>query len=233
MNYKDALKYGFYELQSCRDWYREVTSNVGMHADLVKYWIRIAALLVQPIAPHFAEHVWTEFLKEPKSIQLARWPTPEPVDPTIIEIGQYMRGTVKMIRDSETALLKMLNKNKSKGKGGPMLFDPKKPKAVRIYVATDFPKWQDTCVQIVKESYDEATDKVDDAKVRALLAERGLQKDKAAMPFIQMFKVCMKFFLANERLSIPAQPRNEWHNSGLRMLSRGVYRSLNEPFCWK
>ncbi|TCD60815.1 cytosolic leucyl tRNA synthetase, partial [Steccherinum ochraceum] len=44
-NYKDALKYAFYELQSARDWYREVTSDVGMHAALVKYWIRVSALL--------------------------------------------------------------------------------------------------------------------------------------------------------------------------------------------
>ena len=34
MQYKDALKYGFYELQSTRDWYREVTADIGMHADL-------------------------------------------------------------------------------------------------------------------------------------------------------------------------------------------------------
>ena len=69
--FKDALKYGFYELQNIHDWYREVTSDVGMHADLVKYWIRISTLLVTPVAPHFAEHIWTEFLKEPSPFS---WP---------------------------------------------------------------------------------------------------------------------------------------------------------------
>ena len=45
MTYKDAVKHGFYELQSARDWYREVTADVGMHADLVEWWVRTAALL--------------------------------------------------------------------------------------------------------------------------------------------------------------------------------------------
>ncbi|TFK37610.1 hypothetical protein BDQ12DRAFT_736141 [Crucibulum laeve] len=196
-NYKDALKYGFYELQSVRDWYREVTSDVGMHADLVMYWIRIAALLVTPVAPHFAEHLWSGILKQPQSIQLALWPTPlKPVDRNLIEAGNYMRGTIKTIRDAEASLLKMMSK--AKGKKAPEhLFDPKKPKAVRIYVATAFPDWQDSCVQIVKESYAEEADKVDDARVKELLIENGLIKDKKAMPFIQAFKKRMAQFGAS------------------------------------
>ncbi|KIK94180.1 hypothetical protein PAXRUDRAFT_828265 [Paxillus rubicundulus Ve08.2h10] len=186
--FKDALKYGFYEFQNIRDWYREVTADVGMHVDLVKYWIRVSALLVTPFAPHFAEHIWTEFLKEPKSIQLARWPDPgRAADRTLIEAGAYMRGTLKMIRDAETTLLKKIQKGR-KGKGDGPPFDPKLPKSVRVYVATQFPEWQDVCVQAVREAYSEAEDKVDDVKVRTILTERGLIKDKRAMPFVQAFK---------------------------------------------
>jgi len=194
-NYKDALKFGFYDFQSIRDWYREVTADVGMHADLVLYWIRSAALLVTPIAPHFTEHIWSAILLEPKSIQLALWPTPsKSVDPTIIEAGQYMRGTVKTIRDAEASLLKAMAKAKSK-KNAPSetMFDPKKPKAVRVYVATNFPEWQDLSVQAVQAAYSKEDDKVDDAKVKELLVQNGLIKDKRAMPFIQTFKV---YFLA-------------------------------------
>jgi leucyl-tRNA synthetase len=180
------VKYGFYELQSVRDWYREVTADIGMHADLAKYWIRVAALLVQPVAPHFSEHIWSTVLKEPKSVQLALWPEPEsPVDRQAVEAGAYMRGTIKTIRDAELALLKRAGK----GKGGPAPFDPKKPRSVRVYVASAFPEWQEECVAIVKESHAPEADKVDDAKVRQLLTEKGLIKDKRAMPFIQAFKV--------------------------------------------
>ncbi|KAI6102854.1 hypothetical protein F5141DRAFT_1133125 [Pisolithus sp. B1] len=187
-SFKDALKYCFYEFQNIRDWYREVTSDIGMHADLVKYWIRVSVLLVTPFAPHFAEHIWTEFLREPKSIQLALWPDPgRPADRAVIEAGIYMRSTLKTIRDAETTLLKKMQKGK-KGKADGPLFDPKLPKSVRIYVASQFPEWQDACVQAIKDSYSAETDKVDDVKVRTILTENGMIKDKRAMPFVQAFK---------------------------------------------
>ncbi|KAG9311054.1 hypothetical protein JVU11DRAFT_8955 [Chiua virens] len=53
-SFKDALKYGFYEFQNIRDWYRKVTADVGMHIDLVKYWIRTSPLLMAPFAEHTA-----------------------------------------------------------------------------------------------------------------------------------------------------------------------------------
>jgi len=188
--YKDATKYGFYELQSVRDWYREVTADTGMHADLVRYWITVAALLVSPIAPHFAEHIWRGILQHPTSIQRALWPTPtQPVDLPTIDAGGYMRTLVKTVRDAEVTLLKKLGKTTTKAKGGPPPFDPKKPRAVRVYVATRFPEWQDACVQAVQAAWAPETARVDDAKVRALLTERGLIKDKRAMPFVQLFKV--------------------------------------------
>jgi leucyl-tRNA synthetase len=199
-NYKDALKYGFYELQSARDWYREVTSDVGMHSTLVNYWMRTAALLVMPIAPHFAEHIWSGILKQPSSIQLALWPTPtQPIDAALLEAAAYMRGTTKTIRDAEAALVKMLSKSQGKGKGTGKkderaMFDPRKPKTVSVYVATAFPEWQDTCVQAVKEAYVKEEDRVDDVKVREVLTEKGLIKDKRAMPFVQAFKVRMNAF---------------------------------------
>ncbi|KAF9477975.1 Nucleotidylyl transferase [Pholiota conissans] len=184
MNYKDAVKFGFYDFQSIRDWYREVTLDVGMHADLVLYWIRNAALLITPVAPHFAEHIWSNILKEPKSVQRALWPTPfTPVDPTIIEAGQYMRGMIKTIRDAEVSLLKAINKSKGKKN-----VSEAKPKGVGVYVATQFPEWQDICVQVVRDAYSKETDKVDDGKVKELLTEKGLIKDKRGMPFIQLFK---------------------------------------------
>lgn len=188
--YKDALKFGFYELQTARDWYREVTADVGMHAGLVERWIRTAALLITPIAPHFAEHIWMspEILAQKTTIQNALWPTPSaPVERSIIESGIYMRGLVKTMRDSETQLVKRLQK--AKGKGKEAAYDPKKPRAVNIYVASAFPEWQDTCVAAVQAAYDEAAGTINDVKVREILTEKGLIKDKRAMPFVQTFKV--------------------------------------------
>ncbi len=44
-------------------------------------------------------------------------------------------------------------------------------------------------MQAVQAAWTSETSRVDDAKVRALLTERGLIKDKRAMPFVQLFKV--------------------------------------------
>jgi leucyl-tRNA synthetase len=67
--YKEALKYGFYELDNSRRAYLEATADIGMHRDLVLDCIRRTALLVGPIMPHFAEHIWSGMLQQPKSIQ--------------------------------------------------------------------------------------------------------------------------------------------------------------------
>lgn len=157
-----------------------------MHHDLVQWWIRVATLMILPIAPHFSEHIWSTVLKEPKSVQFALWPeVTKPVDRITLDTGVYLRDTTKTLRDAELSLLKKM----SKGKGAQAPYDPKKPKAVRIYVATKFPEWQDACVQIVNDTYDAEREKVDDAKVREQLIQKGMIKDKKAMPFIQAFKV--------------------------------------------
>lgn len=184
--YKEALKYGFYEFQTARDLYREATADVGMHRDLVVSWIRTQALLITPLAPHFAEHVWTGILGEKESVQLAQWPKPSAeVDVVIAEAATYVRNITKTIRDSEIAL----SKKKAKGKQVDNAYDERKPKEARIFVAKSFPAWQDTCVKAVKDNFDEKTGVVDDAKVREVLTAQGLLKDKKAMPFIMAFKV--------------------------------------------
>lgn len=60
MLFKEALRTGFFELQAVRDAYRELTANEnGMHHDLVFQFIELQALLLSPICPHVAEHVWS------------------------------------------------------------------------------------------------------------------------------------------------------------------------------
>lgn len=228
-NYKEALKFGFYDFQSIRDWYREVTADVGMHQDLVLYWIRMASLLVTPIAPHFAEHIWTGILQEPSSVQSASWPTPTtPVDAIIIESGAYMRGTVKTIRDAEISLLKAMAKAKGKkGAQDQKSFDPTKPKAVRVYVATQFPEWQDQCVATVKQCYKKDEDRVDDGKVKELLTESGLIRDKRAMPFIQLFKV-NQVLVYSRKTAYAVSCRDAWPSMMRRQRSDAPSPSLRK-----
>lgn len=183
--YKEASKLGFYEFQSARDLYREATSDVGMHADLVRRWIETQALLIAPIAPHFAEHVWSTILGHETSVHKALFPQPtKPEDAAMTAAAQYVRGTIKTIRDAEIAV----TRRKAKGPSAPAKYEERKPKEVSIFVADAFPEWQDVCVNAVQKHYDGASGRVDDVKVREEVAAAGLLKDKKAMPFVMAFK---------------------------------------------
>jgi leucyl-tRNA synthetase len=59
-NYKLALKTGLFDYQNARNWYRDVTGD--MHRDLAIRFIETQALLMAPIAPHWAEFIWREVL---------------------------------------------------------------------------------------------------------------------------------------------------------------------------
>ncbi|KAG8781900.1 cytosolic leucyl tRNA synthetase [Serendipita sp. 398] len=189
-NYKDALKSALYETLMARDWYREVTFEEGMHSDLVRQFNRTLALLMAPITPHVSEHIWTSILKEEGSIQTARWPdAPASYQacPDLLAAGEYMRGTLKTMRDAEILLMK--KKAKKGAQGGPAAYDPSAAKkSVNIFVASRFPAWQDESVEIMQKAYDEKTGTIDDAQIKEELAAKGLLKDKRIMPFIQLQK---------------------------------------------
>ena len=63
-NYKFALRSAFYDFISARDFYREAVTaaGVGMHADLVRRYMELQALIVTPILPHWADYIWSEVL---------------------------------------------------------------------------------------------------------------------------------------------------------------------------
>ena len=75
-NFKLALKSGFYDFLSARDFYREAcnASGIRMHKDLVFKYIELQALLLAVIAPHWAEYIWVEILKKDDSIHNALLP---------------------------------------------------------------------------------------------------------------------------------------------------------------
>jgi leucyl-tRNA synthetase len=76
-DYKLALKSSLYDFQSTRDFYREATTSagIGMHRDLILRYIELQALLITPIAPHWAEYAWREILGK---VCLSPFPFPLP-----------------------------------------------------------------------------------------------------------------------------------------------------------
>jgi leucyl-tRNA synthetase len=192
MEYKEALKRALYDFEIARNWYRSVTlpdnGGPGPHGDLIFAWIRSNALMLAPFTPHFSEHVWKNVLGETTSVQKASFPQPsKSVDSIKLQEIEYMRGVVDSMRSAEAVLSK--RKGKAKVAGAP--FDPSKPKSARVYVATEFPEWQNKGVELVRDSWNEQDGTIDDAKLRQALDAAGLSKDKKAMPFCQSFKVSL------------------------------------------
>lgn len=150
-NYKSALKSGLFDFQSARDYYRDnAAHSITMHKDLILRYIGAQALLIAPIAPHFAEYLWREILGNKDSIQNATYPElTKPVSKSVSAALSYARSLARGIRETEGANMK------KKKKGAE--FDPKKSSKLTIYVALSFPAWQDQYIELVRQQFENAT----------------------------------------------------------------------------
>lgn len=183
--FRDALKYGYYELQNVRDIYREATADEGMHSDLVTRFLEVQCLLLSPFAPHYTEHIWGTILKKPDTIMKASWPElSQPVDVSILQAAEYLRKVIKKIRDLELSS----QKKAKKGKPVTSTYNPSLPKNLSIFVASSFPAWQENVIDHMRQFYNESTNTFDDVGLRQALTTAGLIKDKQVMPFANEIK---------------------------------------------
>ncbi|KAK9459301.1 uncharacterized protein V1516DRAFT_679531 [Lipomyces oligophaga] len=179
--YKAALKTGLYDFQAARDYYREATSvGTGMHRELVLRYIEVQALLLTPIAPHFAEYIWSEVLKKPESVQFAQFPKiSKPIDNGLTGALEYVRNISRSIRETEGANIK------KQKKGKPVTFDPKKPTRLVLYVALQFPGWQEQYLDLVRDAFDSVSLKFSSELTQKV---QKLGDMKRSMPFVNHLK---------------------------------------------
>jgi len=179
MDYKLALKSALYDFTGARDFYREATVAAGipMHKYLVTRYIELQALILNPITPHWSEHIWSTILHKPQSIHTQLYPTVPSQDPSLTAAREYVRSTTYSITSAE-------GHQKSKlAKGKNISFDPKKPKRITIFAAASFPAWQDPLVELVRTEF--AASKLGDDKEFNTKVMKTAGKEKKAMPFAQ------------------------------------------------
>ena len=137
-NYRDAIKFGFFELQNARDHYRDSTivhGTMGMCKVIMDRFVKVQLLLLTPITPHFCDHIWQNVLGMSGSILNEKYPQIVEIDETILAANKYLHDVAHSIRSSLQAELNP-RKKKTLEPSGPII----PPNAVEIYVATLKPR---------------------------------------------------------------------------------------------
>ena len=185
MMFREALRTGFYNIQTARDEYRQAVGEKEMRLDLIEFFVEVQTLLLAPVCPHTCEHVWKNVLKKSSHVVNAGFPSKsKDVDVALMKANIHINKEISNWR-------KMIAKVQA---------PPKKGKAtvkttvtdMKIYVAKEFIGWRSKCLQIMKDLHSDS--KLDTKEVMdALKNATELLQEVADGNFKGAIKVMMPF----------------------------------------
>jgi len=145
MQFKQAIKACYYELQNKRDDYRNHhrLSQEPMHRGLLRQYVAAQVVSIAPVCPHWAEWIWTTKLQEKGSVTSATWPDlveeTRGIDATsVLRRAAYIEGVVNDFRAVVHPKKKKKKVKKGQAAAAP---EPKKTKAV-VYVRKTHEQWR-------------------------------------------------------------------------------------------
>jgi len=186
--FKEALRTGFFEYQALRDTYREVTMG-DMNQTLIRKFIETQAVILSPICPHVAEHIWS-LLGKKESILKSRWPAVPVEDPVLIRAGNYLDESAHDFRLRMKAYLSALT-SKGNKKGATATKGPVKPPThATVWIAKTYPNWQLIILTVLRESFQKNGFMPENKALSVEFAAKPELKKymKKVMPFVQMAK---------------------------------------------
>ncbi|KAJ7558533.1 hypothetical protein O6H91_04G044500 [Diphasiastrum complanatum] len=202
--FRDALKSGFYDLQTARDEYRLSCGLGGMRADLVLRFIDVQTRLLTPICPHYAEYVWKDLLNKNGFAVVAGWPAANPPNPMLQRANKYLQDVIIDIRK---VLQKQLAGPKKGKKSGADVVETAslKPVAALIFVGEKYEGWKEECLKILQAHYDYSSQAFSPhEEIMAVLKDSTIGQSINSK---QVLKQCMPFikFKKDETLSVGPQ----------------------------
>ncbi|KAK1314731.1 hypothetical protein QJS10_CPA06g01345 [Acorus calamus] len=203
--FREALKTGFYDLQTARDEYRFSCGVGGMNRNLLWRFMDVQTRLIAPICPHYAEHVWNEILKNDGFVVNSGWPTSNSPDLTLKRANKYLQDSIAMMWK---LLQKQMTGGKKSKRGEATQARPHKENKLTvalIYVNEQYGGWEEECLKILQDKYDPNTRSF--APHQEIV--QALQKSNVgrAEDFKKIQKLCMPFlkFKKDEAISVGPQ----------------------------
>jgi len=146
MRWRDGVGSGSFQLQLARDAYRDwcTRSKVPMHAGLMARYLEISTVLIAPVCPHFAEHVWSQVLPrigrgDNRGLKVAMTSTPGGVWPVAGVADSPLKRTYGFLK-ATARQLRLDGVKEAK----------KKPTHATIYVTTLYPEYRKACLQYMR-----------------------------------------------------------------------------------
>ena len=99
MCFREGIHRCWFDMLIIRDLYRDwaVRCGIPMHSGIVLRFVEVLAVMMQPICPHWSEHVW-ELLGKEGSVCNTHWPIYQPYRRTLRKEYIFFRDFVKSIR---------------------------------------------------------------------------------------------------------------------------------------
>jgi len=148
--FREALKYGVYDLQIARDQYRYACGAEGMNRRLVLMYIDWSTRLLAPICPHLCEHIWRDLLKHDGFVIKAGWPQVDKPDLMLQQMSQYLERKIHELRKS---IIKAELPAKAR-KGEPAVAPPGPVYACELIVPTEYGGWQAKALTMLSDIYE-------------------------------------------------------------------------------
>jgi leucyl-tRNA synthetase len=175
MQFKEALKEGWFEMLIARNEYRAwcKDSDIAMRADIIRRWAESLIILICPVCPHWSESMWRKLGKNGLAVK-APWPTAEPVDNILTRQAKFMRDAIKYFRGQQGKAKKGWN-------------------TASILVSDSYPQWKIDTLMWMQGQYNGDTASFPDSFMKDLKDWTGKNiQDKKMLKFTMQFASFMK-----------------------------------------